>query len=61
MKRTLLSLIALASFTLAYGQSEAQANDNSVPREETVDDRTNIHSFNPNMEKAAAPALKDEE
>ena len=40
---------------------EAQANDNSEPREETVVDRINIHSFNPSMEKAAAPAPKDEE
>lgn len=40
---------------------EAQANDNSEPREETVVDRINIHPFNPNMEKAASPAPKDEE
>ena len=40
---------------------EAQANDNSEPREETVVDRINIHYFNPSMEKAAAPAPKDEE
>ena len=40
---------------------ETQANDNSEPREETVVERNNIHSFNPNMEKAASPAPKDEE
>ena len=40
---------------------EALANDNSEPREETVIDRNSIHSFNPNMEKAASPTPKDEE
>ena len=40
---------------------EALANDDSDPSEETVVDGSNIYSFNPNMEKAASPAPKDEE